>query len=286
MLFHRQEGTPVRDIPSVRRMMPFIMRTRNESNVYFEQRLVVDGTLAYIEKHNAAYPDEPINLFQIILCAAVRAIGMRPHMNRFVVGGQIYQRNNLEMSFAVKKKLDDASKMTAVKVTFDKDDTLRDVARRVREGIGEGRGTKNTESETEMDWVLKLPATALRLVMWGQRVLDAWNLLPHAMIKNDPLYCTVFFANLGSVGIDSGYHHLYEYGTAPLFGVIGRIKKAQVVTEDGEVLIRDVVDNKFTFDERITDGLYCAKSLDMFKAFIENPVALENPPEGGEVLGA
>ncbi len=89
----------------------------------------------------------------------------------------------------------------------------------------------------------------------------------------------MFLANLGSLGIDAAYHHLYEYGTVPLFGTIGRVKKAPVVDANGEVVVRDVLETRWTFDERIADGFYCARSLEMFRSMVEHPEQLERPPD-------
>lgn len=43
--------------------------------------------------------------------------------------------------------------------------------------------------------------------------LDHWNLLPEAVLKASPFHTTVFLTNLKSLGIDSIFHHLYEFGT-------------------------------------------------------------------------
>ena len=42
--------------------------------------------------------------------------------------------------------------------------------------------------------------------------------------------------------------------------------------------VRDVVSLKYSFDERIVDGLYCAKSLDVFRLFLEDPGRLAPRP--------
>ena len=47
--------------------------------------------------------------------------------------------------------------------------------------------------------------------------------------------------------------------------------------EGDQPVVRDVVSIKYSFDERITDGLYCAKSLDIFKGWMADPDALERP---------
>jgi len=45
------------DVPPARRIMPFIMRSRNESAVYFEQELDLTRTLPFLEQFNAAHPE-------------------------------------------------------------------------------------------------------------------------------------------------------------------------------------------------------------------------------------
>jgi hypothetical protein len=35
----------------------------------------------------------------------------------------------------------------------------------------------------------------------------------------------------------------------------------------------------FTYDDRITDGIYCGRAIELFRTFVENPEQLERPPE-------
>lgn len=274
-LFRRVEGEYLGKVSSLRRLMPHLMPGRNESIVFFEQQFELTGTLAYL-KRRAADPEGPhLTFFHVVLAALVRIFHERPQMNRFVVGRRLYQRKGIELSFAVKKKFHDEAPLTTVKITFEPTDTLEDVARRVEAAIGVGRGEAQTGTEKEMGFFTALPRSVLRFSMWLQGVLDYFNLLPGAMIRPDPLYASMFLANLGSVGIDAPFHHLYEYGTTPLFGTIGKIHKAPVVTPEGELAVRDVVKLRYSFDERIADGFYCARSLELFQRLVEAPEALE-----------
>ena len=93
------------------------------------------------------------------------------------------------------------------------------------------------------------------------------HLLDESMIDSDPMFCSVFVANLGSVGLEAGYHHLWEYGNCPIFCTIGRIKPGP----EGE---RQVT-LKWTYDERVEDGLYCARALERLRERIEDPKLLE-----------
>ena len=229
---------------------------------------------------NAGHDEKQVTFLQIFLCAVVRTIGKRAQLNRFVVGQRLYQRKQIEISFAVKKKFSDDAGLTTVKIAFSADETLDSLQQKVNAAIGVGKGTELTTSEKEVNLLTKLPRFMLRFIMWCQRALDANNLLPSGMIKPDPMYASMFIANLGSVGLEAAYHHLYEYGTIPLFGVIGRIHKTQCYDPDSkEFKAQDQVEIKWTYDERIADGFYCARSLEILKELIENPQQLEQVPE-------
>jgi hypothetical protein len=68
-----------------------------------------------------------------------------------------------------------------------------------------------TESDEKMsDFVTKLPRIATRLVFWAVRTLDYFGWLPASFIKGDALYTSVYLANLGSIGLDAVYHHMFE----------------------------------------------------------------------------
>ena len=276
-IFRRPDGDLLARAPTLRRLMPFLMPTRNEAVVYFEQQIEVAAAMELVSRLNAQRPGRRVTLFQVVLFALMRTFAARADLNRFVVGRRLYQRKRIELSFAVKKEKTDTGGLTTVKVAFDPGDTLETALDRIDARIGEGRGAKKLRSETEMDLVTMLPRFLVRFIMWAQRALDYVNLLPASMIDPDPLYASMFLANLGSVGLDSAYHHLYEYGTVPFFATMGRVQRAVVVDAGGAPAVREVVSLKYSFDERITDGLYCARSLDLVKGWLEDPAALERP---------
>ncbi len=273
-LMSRREGKLVHDAPPMRRMMPHLMPGRNEAAVYFEQVVDLTKTLAYIDARNAGCGEKAVTLFQIVLAAMVRTMAARPELNRFVVGRRLYQRHDIEFSFAIKRAMRDDAGLTTAKVVFEPDDDLEAVGAKLRGDIHAGKSGKASQSDVEMGVLTRLPRFLLRFIMRCQQVLDYFGLLPYALIRKDPLYASMFFTNLGSVGLDSAYHHLYEYGTCPFFAAIGRVKKAVVPGPEGTPVVRDVVSLKFVFDERIADGLYCARSLELFKGYVEDPERL------------
>jgi pyruvate/2-oxoglutarate dehydrogenase complex dihydrolipoamide acyltransferase (E2) component len=99
---------------------------------------------------------------------------------------------------------------------------------------------------------------------------NALNLLPRAFIDGDPFFASAFVSNLGSVGLDAAFHHLYEYGTIPIFCALGRIHD-DVVVDDGRPSVARVATVRFTYDERVEDGLYAGHALDDFRRLLEHP---------------
>lgn len=265
MLFTRSDGTLAKDLPLTRLMMPVLMKTRTESTVYFEQELDVTATQRRIDAFNQAHPETKITLFHVYMWALTRALAERPRLNRFVSGGRIYDRKGVWLSFAAKKRrLDDTAALVTVKRQLAGDATLEDVARALHDEVKAGRSDTPRTVDKELSLLFRLPFFLLRLVWWGMGVLDRWNLLPASVIEADPLFTSVFVANLGSVGLDAAFHHLYEWGNCPFFAALGRTR--DVRTDDG---VRTVATVRYAFDERIDDGLSCAHALARVKALVE-----------------
>jgi pyruvate/2-oxoglutarate dehydrogenase complex dihydrolipoamide acyltransferase (E2) component len=269
--FRRSDGVLVRDVSNVRKMMPFLMRGRNESAVYHEQYFDVTKTRPWLRTFNRAHPDAPATMFHLQMYAFSRAFHDRPGLNRFVSGGQIYQRKHVDFSFAAKKEMDENAPLVTVKMRMPREEPFAEFVKRVAATIAEARTDRLTSVDKELRLALALPSPVLRGVMATLRGLDAVNLMPSAMIETDPMYATAFLGNLGSVGIDNTFHHLYEYGTISFFGVVGPVKKMAVIGRDGQPTSRDTVSARWTFDERINDGFYCATALRIPQRIIEDP---------------
>jgi hypothetical protein len=274
----RSDGVLLRKLPGFRKMFPFVMRTRTESVIYSPQRLRIRSTLAWLDMANAGR-EKKITLFHVILAAGVRTLALRPEANRFVVGRRIYQRRTIDLSFVVKRDLSEQASETNVKLTFDPHSTIADVVQQVTSAVQAAKQSSTSADERMCDILTSLPRTLTRLAMWGVRFLDYYGLLPASFIKGEALYASAFLANLGSIGLDAVSHHMFEWGNAPFFVVIGKRKKEPLVNEHGEVEAQEVVDMNFSLDERITDGVYYARTLDIFTDFIKNPEKLEVPPE-------
>ena len=112
-----------------------------------------------------------------------------------------------------------------------------------------------------------MPGFLIRAAMGLLRAADHVGLMPHAMIEGDPLFASNFVGNLGSVGHEAGFHHLWEYGTCSIFAVLGKIKPGP----EGRQIMRVC----WTYDERIEDGLYSQVTIAGIQKRLESPELLE-----------
>lgn len=266
MLFTRPDGKLARDVPPVRRIMPFIMRDRTESAVYFEQQIDLTKTQPFIDAWNREHPDQKVSVFHVFMWSVVQAFHERPRLNRFVMGSKLWERDGLWISFSAKKRLDDDAPIVTLKRRFEAGRSFAEIVGQLHADVKEGRSDKASHVDKELALFLALPAPVLRVGVKLLRWLDRWNLLPGSFIHPDPMYASMFVANLGSVRLESAFHHLYEWGNCPFFAAIGHSKP--VVTPDG---VKTMCSVKYTFDERVEDGLYCATALELVKQRLENP---------------
>lgn len=267
---NRPDGTPVRGLSPMRRLMPLLMPARNSAVVYHHQQLDLTHTLPWLAARTER-TGVRTTLFHLVQYGIVRTLVERPELHRFVSGGRIYQRTHLELAYAVKKRMDDKAPLTAVKLRLLPSDSFSDFIAKADAVVTSGRGQALLPAEKEMKLATLLPLWVLRLVLAMQRHLDAWNLLPAVATAQDPLYSSAFLANLGSIGLQAPFHHLFDWGTVPIFIVVGRIQKAPWVGEAGQLEVRETCDLRFSYDERVADGLYCASSLEILRRIVERP---------------
>jgi hypothetical protein len=285
MLFRdRIDGKRCSDIADFKAIMPYIMRSRNESAVFFSRDLDVENAIRYVKARNTACDENRYSLFGLVLAAGVRTFALKPRLNRFVHRRGIYEHSKLSFSFIVKKRLTEESAETNAKIYFDPADTLDTVMDRFNAAVEKARGEELGPDDREVLAAHQVPG-GKALASGGFRFLDRFNIAPAGMIDNDPLFTSAYFANLGSIGLETPYHHLYEWGSASLFVVLGRMFQKEATRSGGPSSLRHFINMKVTVDERIADGIYFAHSAALFSRLLLHPEILETPPDLSQAEG-
>ena len=274
----RRDGRLVK-APGLQTVMGYLLPKRTDCEVYLNDTIDATDLMAYLERRNAEHPDYKTTLFHCAVAGMARMVKERPLMNRFIQGYRMYERNEISISFVVKRRFADGAEESLMVLKPADEDTLDSISRKI---VGDVRETRRSEHATGgvdalLDGFAALPRivliVAIRLIRW----LDFWRLNPKALTEGDPNYTTILTSNLGSIKCPSVYHHLNNYGTNSVMITIGTLHKEEVLMPDGTKQVRDLVDIGATVDERIADGFYFARSLKLIKHIFAHPELLEKP---------
>ena len=283
--WERLDGYKLKSLSPYWKLIPYLMRTRNGATNYFELTYDAAEIIKYLDEKNRNLkenfdPNNPIKQYtytQFFITLIVRVFALRPGLNRFISRKNIYQRHNIEVAFAVKKDFSDDGDTTSAVESFERDSNIDDVGHKLLTYI---KNVKDTVEDNTGDFVatlMKFPNFIVRFVVWIFDALIYIGYCPAVLRKVDAMQCSVYFTNVGSIGLNGApTHHLYDRGTASLLISVGRIRKEKYLTDNGGIEEKDVIDFKVSMDERIADGFYFIKSFDVLKGILDNPWQLDD----------
>lgn len=253
------------------------MIDRSDAQVYFKQDIPLSNMDEYIDKK--AQEGIRMSYMNIIYAAIVRIINERPKLNRFVMNGTTYQRDTIYVSLSIKKSLTDDGQETVVKIPFKGTETILEIKEKVDATIEKNKDLQTANKTDNLVKILNLvPNFLILFAVKMLKFLDKHGIMPKAVIKASPFHTSVFLTNVGSLGIDSIYHHIYNFGTTSLFFSMGKKKKSYIY-EDDEIKEEKCITIAFVGDERICDGHYYASSFKQLNKYLKKPELLEKAPK-------
>lgn len=274
----RKDGRLLRSLPAFAKFIPYIMPTRNDGCNNYEESFEVSAVDRRLRQLRVS-GYKGIGILHFLIAAYIRGISMLPGVNRFVAGRRIYARNNIEVVLTVKRSLSIEATETTIKVKFEPTDTIMDVYRKMNEKIDEIKaddGNNNTEDVAEA--LTKAPRFLLRFAILILRIMDYFGWLPEALTDASPFHGSMIITDMGSLRLGPIYHHLYNFGTLPVFIAFGAKRHAYELDRHGEMVDNKYVDLKFVLDERTVDGHYYAQFLQAYRYIFQHPEILEAPP--------
>lgn len=274
----RYDGWRIRKVDALFSVVPFILPTRVDSQVFYEIKIPVDTIEEFIRKHKEEMPG--LSIMHVVMASLVRIISQRPYINRFIVWNKIFARNHVSLSLAIKRSMTDEGEETVIKVYFLPTDNLYDVVRKIKLELENNQQVGQKNSSDIISKIMGfLPDFLLRTVVFFVKQLDKVGLMPKFFFNASPFHASMFLTNIGSIGIDSIYHHLYEFGTCSMFGAMGKKNRKNIVEKDGTTKSFKSMKFKLVLDERICDGFYYASSIRQLEKILADPAVLLLPPE-------
>ena len=246
----RFDATLVRGLDPLHWFMPYLYPNRADNEAFIREDFDLTNLEAFLEKKNAGLDKaHRYTIFHAVAAALVKAVTLRPNMNRFIQGRRLYQRDELSLAFVVKKQFKDDAKEALAFIKFPEDTTIDSLHERLMAEINECRSDKLDNSTAGMEMFTKLPRWLMRIVMWG----------------------------LHRIRLNAAYHHLSNWGTNSVFVIIGEKGRKPVFHEDGTFEMHSMLSVGITLDERIADGYYYAQTIRLVKKLIECPELLDLP---------
>lgn len=259
-------------------VMPFIMKEKNDATNMFIDEFDTYHVDRYLHKKRAeGMPG--LGILHVFIAAYIRTASQYPGVNRFIRGQRLYTRNNVEYVMSVKRALKTTEEDSSIKVTFELTDTIEDVYRKLNAAIETVKTGGETATDKLAGLINVLPRPLLNLFVAIIKFLDYFGILPKAIENASPFHGSIIITDLGSFGIPPVYHHIYNFGTLPVFVGIGTKRRRYEVDKEGKVHDRRYISYTVVTDERICDGYYYGQCFKMIRNFLKFPEQLENPPE-------
>lgn len=277
----RNDATYVADLIPYKRILPYIMDRRADSLVYHQFTIDLTRGVKFIKELNRDQPgDHQYRVFELFLAAMLRTIVMRPQLNRFWYNYDCWQRNELSLNFVVKEDYTDEAPEHSAILYFEPTMTFPEMAGIINKTIENARNEgADNDTDDAIDFFLHFPKTLLRFIVGIIRYFDRHGIAPKALRDADGLHASAFVASLGSIGLaGSPHHHLYEWGTTSIFVTMGMMKRKRVVDENNQRTFVDTMEIGVTLDERIADGFYFIKSIQVMQDYLNNPEKLMERP--------
>ena len=274
----RKEGRLLRSLDPYTKFMPYIMPTRNDGCNQYEESFEVtqvDRRLRALRREGY----KGIGMLHFIIASYVRCVSMLPGVNRFVVGRRIFARNNIEIVMTVKRSMSVDATETSIKVIFEPTDTIFDVYRKMNEKIDEIKSSDESTSTDDVAQTLcSLPRGILRLAVAVLRVMDYFGWIPQGLLDASPFHGSMIITDLGSLRLAPIYHHIYNFGTLPVFIAFGAKYHKYELNRKGELCDNKYIDLKCVMDERMCDGHYYSQFLQGMRYIFLHPEIIETPP--------
>ena len=276
----RSDGRKIKSLDPMFRVIPHVMKERSDAHVYFSQDIPIKSLDEYIAKKE----QEGIKMsyMNIIYAALVRMLAEKPSLNRFIMDGRTYARHGIHISLAIKKGMTEEAEETTIKILFKGSENIFEVKEMLDSVIAKNKEVSNQNNTDKLlkllsyvpDWLYKF---IVNILMY----LDKHGMMPKFIIELSPFHTSAFLTNVGSLGIDAIYHHLYNFGTTGVFLAMGKKKKSYIY-EDDDIVPEKSISLAWVADERICDGFYYANALKSFYRYLKKPELLETNIEPKE----
>ena len=163
-------------------------------------------------------------------------------------------------------------------VPIKENDNINTICKYIKDKVSEIRNgkLKKEGANDAIDILGKLP-NIIRIPLIGiLKWSDDKGILPKSLIQDNLYYSSTIVSNLGSIKSNAIHHNITNFGTCSSLITMGEIHNKEIIDNDNNKKIIKACDWGMAFDERVADGFYLIKSIELLQYIFDNPELLEH----------
>ena len=263
------------NMTGMQQIMIDIKPNRSVSDVYINHKMDLTNLCKYVEEKKKENPD--ITYFHAFIAGLGKLYYNRPLLNRFVANRHMYEHKDVIISFVAKIAFEDDAEEVMMLVKIDEKDNIDTISKKILDKVNKIRNSKKVKkagANKAIDILGKLPNIIRIPIVGTLKWCDKKGILPLSLVEDNLYYSSIIVSNLGSIGCGAIFHNITDFGNASALATMGVIKDEQVII-NGKKEIRKLCEFGVNLDERIGDGFYFLKSIQLLQYIFDNPKLLE-----------
>lgn len=255
----------------------------SEGNIYGKLNLDATEALKYIAHHRDA-SGEKVTITHLVGKAVALALSRASGLNGVIRLGSYVQRETVDIAFLV--ALEEGKNLAKAKICDYDQKSVVDAARELRElaeKLHKGKDEQFNKSMGPLKW---MPTWLIRpLVKVTGYLASVLGLsIPALGVEAYP-FGSCIITNVGVFGLDEGYAPPTPFAHVPVYVLMGALRPAPWVNEQGGIEVREQITLTATIDHRYMDGAQGGVLANTVREVFANPWMLDDeaPQEAEEV---
>jgi len=271
-----------KDASAFRKIALGTWQTAYDPSVYGVITIKMDEALRYLEAFREK-TGKRLTVTHMVAKAIGAMLEQVPDANALLRWSSIYERDRVAVFFQVMMENPDTGQLDLSGATIydPHEKSLEEIVDDFTAKVSRVRGGTDEQFKNSRGMMSLMPQWAVGPMLKVTSFLSyTLNLdMTWAGMPKD-LFGSVMITNVGTLGLPYALVPLVPYSRVPLLLALGSIDE-RPVAEDGEVVVRKVMDVGATFDHRILDGGHAAKMRRIVSEWMEHPFDHFDSLDGG-----
>ncbi len=272
----RKWARRVKDYTGMMQISCDIKPNRSVSDVFINQKMDVTELMKYLDKKKKK--GENITFFHAVVAGIGKVYFNRPYLNRFVQDRHLFEHKEVSIAFVAKVAFDDKAEEMMIIQKIDPDDNVISLSEKIAakvNGIRKPNGKIEKKGGNNIIDVLGHWPNIFRVPVIGLlKWMDKKGILPASIEEDNLYYSSIILSNLGRLHSGAIFHNITDFGNSSALATIGEVRDEEVII-DGKKQVRKLCEFGINLDERIADGYYFVKSIQLLQHIFDHPEMLE-----------